>query len=93
VFAGHYLTDIVESVWQGNVSWSVQITVWPEGDAILLRDGRRYDGRWIRAVREDLISLETHEGEVLYLKPGNTWFQLVQVPELQNPAEEWVVVE
>ena len=93
VFAGHYLTDIVESVWQGNVSWSVQITVWPEGDAILLRDGRRYDGRWIRAVREDLISLETDEGEVLYLKPGNTWFQLVQVPELQNPAEEWVVVE
>lgn len=93
IYTGHYLTDIVESVWQDNVSWSTQITIWPEGDAVLLRDGKRYEGRWVRAVREDLISLQTYQGENLPFKPGNTWFQLVQIPELQNPQEEWVKFE
>jgi hypothetical protein len=90
IYNGIFATDIVESVFQGNVSWSLQMTIWPEGDAVLLRDGKRYDGRWLRAVREDLITLQTKDGDYLYLKPGNTWFQLVQLPELQNPAEEWV---
>jgi hypothetical protein len=92
LYTGHYLTDIIESVWQDSVSYSIQNTVWPEGDAILLRDGQRYDGRWIRAVREDLISLETVDGEPLYLKPGNTWFQLVPLPEQMDSTVEWVNV-
>lgn len=93
VYAGHYLTDIVESEWQGSVSYSVQITLWPQGPVTLLRDGKRYDGTWVRAVRPDLLGLRTTDGELLYLKPGNTWFQVVQLPEQMNPAEEWVVVE
>lgn len=93
VYAGHYLTDIVEAVWQESVSWSIQVTIWPEGAVSLFRDGQRYDGRWVRAVREDLLSLQTNDGQILYFKPGNTWFQLVQLPEQMNPAEEWVRVD
>jgi hypothetical protein len=93
LYAGHYLTDIIESVWQGSVSYSEQITVWPEGDVTLLRDGQRYDGRWIRAVRGDLISFQINDGAHLYLKPGNTFVQLVRFPEQMNPAEEWVKFE
>lgn len=93
LYAGHYLTDIIESEWQGSVSYSVQVTLWPEGEAILLRDGKRYDGQWVRASRPDLLGLRTAEGELLYLKPGNTWFQAVPYPEQMNPDEEWVVVE
>lgn len=93
IYAGHYLTDIVEAVWQGNVSWSIQVTIWPQGEASLFRDGQRYDGRWVRAVRADLLSLETHDGQILYFRPGNTWFQLVPLPEQMNPAEEWVRVD
>lgn len=93
VYAGHYLTDIVESEYQGNVNWSVQITVWPGGDAVILRDGVRYEGRWLRPSRPELLSFQTHDGEIIYLKPGNTWFQLVPLPEQMDPEREWVIVE
>jgi hypothetical protein len=67
--------------------------LWFEGDAILLRDGQRYDGRWVRPTRESMISLRTADGDLLYLKPGNTWFQVVRPPQQQDPAEEWVAIE
>lgn len=89
-YSGHYLTDIVESGFGENVYWSVQNTIWPEGDAILFRDGLRYDGKWVRPARSDLMGFRTREGELLYLKPGNTWIQLVPLPEQMNPDTEWV---
>lgn len=93
VYAGHYLTDIVESSYQDTVHWSVQITIWPEGDAVILRDGVRYEGRWLRPDRPDLMTFQTNEGEIIYLKPGNTWVQLVPLPEQMEPETEWVNVE
>lgn len=93
LYAGHYLTDIIESGWQDNVHWSAQITLWPEGDAVLLRDGLRYEGRWLRPSRGELLWLETKDGEILPLKPGNTWFQVVPLPEQMQPAIEWVRAE
>jgi hypothetical protein len=89
-FTGHYLTDIVESGWGENIHWSVQNTIWPEGDMILFRDGLRYEGRWIRPTRSDMMGFRTTDGELLYLKPGNTWFQLVRLPDQMNPEREWV---
>ena len=93
IYADHRLTDIVESEWQGSVSYSIEIQLWFEGDAVLFRDGQRYEGRWVRPTREDMLGLRTADGEILYLKPGNTWFQLVQLPDQQNPAEEWLTIE
>lgn len=93
VHAGHYLTDIVESSYQDVIHWSAQITVWPEGEAVVLRDGVRYEGRWLRPTRPELLTFETSEGEILYLKPGNTWVQLVPLPEQMDPEREWVIVE
>lgn len=89
IYAGHYLTDIIESEWQGSVTYSTQITLWPQGRAELFRDGQHYSGTWVRLTRPDLLGLRTDDGELLYLKPGNTWFQVVQLPEQMNPAEEW----
>lgn len=89
-YTGHYLTDIIESGWGDNIHWSVQNTVWPEGDMILFRDGLRYEGKWVRPSRPDLMGFRTNDGELLYLKPGNTWFQLVRLPEQMNPEREWV---
>ncbi len=93
LYAQHTLTDIVESEWQGNKSYSIEIRLWFEGDATLLRDGQRYDVRWWRPTRESLISLYTADGQAMPFKPGNTWFQVFPLPEDQNPAEEWVTVE
>lgn len=93
ISAEHTDTYIVESVWQDNITPSTQIAVWGQNDAILFRDGQRYDGYWTRTVREDIISLRTPDGELLYLKPGNTWFQVIRSADQQNPAEEWLIVE
>lgn len=93
VYTGHYLTDIIESGYQDNIHWSQQITVWPRGNATILRNGLRYEGEWLRPSRPDLMTFQTTEGETIYLNPGNTWFQLVQLPEQMNPDNEWVTVE
>lgn len=93
LYAAHTDTDIVESEWQGNISWSTQIAVWGENQVTLCRDGRRYDGYWTRTIREHIISLRTADGEILYLKPGNTWFQIVREVEQQLPDYEWVLIE
>ena len=93
VFAGHYLTDIIESQWQDRINWGAQITVWPEGKVHILRDGKRYDGLWLRPSRGELMSFQTYEGEWLYLKPGNSWFQLVKTHEQWIPEREWVFIE
>jgi hypothetical protein len=93
LYAQHEFTDIVESQFQDSVSYSIEIRLWFDGDAILFRDGQRYDGRWVRPTREDMIGLRTDDGQLLYLKPGNTWFQVVRLPEQQDPAEESLTVE
>lgn len=89
IYAGHYLTDIVEAEYQGSVTWSSQITLWPQGHAELFRDGKRYAGDWVRLSRPDLLGLRTPDGELLYLKPGQTWFQVMPLPDQMNHAEEW----
>jgi hypothetical protein len=93
LYADHTLTDIIESEFQGSVSYSIEIRLWFEGDAILFRDGQQYPARWVRPTRESLIGLRTPAGEFLPLKPGNTWFQVMRLPEQQTPAEEWLRVE
>lgn len=93
LYAEHHDTDIVESEFQGNKSYSIEMKLWFEGDAVLLRDGLRYDCRWVRPTREDMISLRAEDGQMLYFKPGNTWFQVVRPADQQNPAEEWVRVD
>lgn len=62
-----------------------------EGNAFLFRDGKRYDARWVRTNREDIIGLRTL-GDALDLKPGTTWFEVVRLPAQRNP-EEWLRVE
>lgn len=93
MYAEHTDTNIIESQWQDSISWSTQIAVWGQNPVIVFRDGQRYDGYWIRTIREDLIALRTPDHDLLYLKPGNTWFQIIRMPEQQNPDEEWLIVE
>lgn len=93
IYADHELSDIVESQFQDSVSYGWAINLMGEGDATLFRDGLRYDGRWVRAERGDELSLRTKDGQLLYFKPGKTWFQVIKLPDQQNPQEEWLMVE
>jgi hypothetical protein len=93
IFADHRETDIVESEFQGSVSYSIEIKLWFEGDAILFRDGQQFPARWVRPTREDLIGLRTMDGDFLPLKPGQTWYQVIRPTEQQTPEEEWLRIE
>jgi hypothetical protein len=45
-------------------------------DAIVLRDGQRYDVRWRKPSWESPIELFTEDGAPFPLKPGRTWLHL-----------------
>jgi len=44
--------------------------------AIVLRDGRRYEARWVKPTAGDLLRILTPDGEPFPLKPGATWLHL-----------------
>jgi hypothetical protein len=48
-----------------------------QGRALLFRDGRVVRGRWIRESIESAVRFETRAGDVMTLKPGITWVELV----------------
>ena len=93
IYADHQFTDILESEFQNNKSYSIQINLMGAGDAILFRDGQQYNGKWVRNEKDAIIGLRTTSGDILPLKPGQTWFQIVQLPSQQNPQEEWIKME
>jgi hypothetical protein len=88
IYAEHPFSDIAESESSAGVSYGLQVKLWFSGEAVLFRDGQRYEGYWLRPTREDMIQLRTHDGELLYFKPGNTYFQVMRPPDQQDPAEE-----
>ena len=70
--------SIVESEWQGRKDYSIHIQLSPLGPATLFRDGRLVQGVWQRQEADELLTLWADpDATRLYLKPGNTWFQVV----------------
>ncbi len=58
-----------------------------EGEALVLRDGRRSPARWAKAAETDPLLVLTADGaEPFPLKPGATW--ILQPDELPPPPEE-----
>ncbi len=78
VAAQHVSTSIVEDMAGGVAHYSLEIQVWGSGPCMIFRDGLRYDGVWSRWNRTDMLSFYTAAGHTIYLKPGNTWFQVVR---------------
>ena len=56
---------------------SVQIQLWGSGDAIVLRDGQRFDVVWHRENRNDMLTFTDQEGNPFPLKIGNSWVQVI----------------
>ncbi len=76
VYAHHVETDILEDL-VGGGHYSIQIQIWGDGPVQIVRDGQIFDGRWIRQMREDMLSFVDNAGNPLPLKPGNSWYQIV----------------
>jgi hypothetical protein len=73
LFAHHLYTDIREST----NFYSLEVQLWGEGRALVFRDGRAFEARWVRGQRAGLFRLVDATGQVVPLKPGRTWFELV----------------
>lgn len=77
----HHQEDytVVASQWAGNINYAFELQIWTLGPVTLFRDGLRYDGWWHRWHNEQMLTFWRDDtmAERLYLKPGNTWFQMV----------------
>ena len=56
---------------------SVEIQLWGEGPAKVLRDGKVYEGKWERPGRNLPFKIVDMTGKDIPLKPGNSWWQVV----------------
>ncbi|HVM13088.1 MAG TPA: DUF3048 domain-containing protein [Egibacteraceae bacterium] len=54
-----------------------EVNVLGEGEATVLRDGRRYPARWRKDGADTHFEWLTAEGDPLPLRPGRTWVELV----------------
>ncbi len=74
LYVNHVKTLIVEDALG---SHSIQIQLWGQGRMQLCRDGKVYEGKWVRTARHEPLLFQDASGNPLPLKPGNTWIQLV----------------
>ena len=56
---------------------SIEVQLWGEGPAKILRDGKVYEGKWVRADRHSPFRFVDAAGQDIPLKPGNSWWQIV----------------
>lgn len=74
--ATEVITEIVEDA---SGARALEQQIWGEGDFTLLRDGMRFDGKWRRADRNDILTFYDLNGNVLPLKPGQTWVEVLDL--------------
>ena len=57
--------------------WPLEIQIWGEGSAIILRDGKQFPVTWLRHNRSDMFTFVDANGDALPLQIGNSWFQVL----------------
>jgi hypothetical protein len=78
LYANHQPTDLVEDYGAvGHCGYEIQL--WGSGPAKVFRDGQAYDATWVRFAQPDLIGLVGADNKVFALKPGNTWFEVINL--------------
>ncbi|MFZ1242441.1 MAG: DUF3048 domain-containing protein [Anaerolineae bacterium] len=85
--AVHVATPILEhGTVDVGINRSIEIQVWGEGALTVYRDGKAYPGKWVRPERQSPLTFLDANGQVIPLKPGNTWMQLVP-PDMTVTAQ------
>lgn len=90
VYAYHELSDIVEDVWNDEVSYGHRISLLQTGDLLLFRDGQVYTGHWSRFNPGEQLRFLDEQNIPLYLKPGASWIHVVKLPQQMRSDTEWV---
>lgn len=81
--ANHVNTDIMVDEHDPKNPWyALSIQLWGQGPARLLRDGKVYEGMWIREnpqEENDRLIVVDGEGTQIPFRPGATWIQLMRL--------------
>ena len=78
LYANHVTSPIPEDFGNGG-HCGYEIQLWNSGPAKVFRDGQAYDATWARFNSADEISLVGANNQAFVLKPGNTWFEVVNL--------------
>jgi len=75
----HVLDETICEYQSGDrcLAHSMEIQLWGEGQAVLLRDGMAFDVTWSRQQRHELLTFVDDNRQPFPLQLGNTWFQVV----------------
>ena len=76
LYAKHERTDIIEDA---NNALSVYIKLIGRGEADIFRDGIHIRGKWQRNSAQEFFEFVDCAGNVIPLKPGKTWFEIVPI--------------
>jgi hypothetical protein len=79
LYVPQWNTDIIEDPHGGALS--IQFALWYSNEAIIFRDGMRIEAFWQRWERPDMLTLTDEEGNVIPLKVGNTFFEVIPTEE------------
>lgn len=82
LYAEHYLADFIEDVPSGLLS--VGVILEGEGEAILLRDGQRYEATWRREGDDNMVQFFDADDGLIPFKPGTTWFSVTVTGEFEE---------
>ena len=74
LYAVHGTTNIVEDT---NGATAIDIQLTGTGDAVLIRNGVAVECQWIRPDDGGLLQFYDEDGELVPLKPGKTWIEMV----------------
>lgn len=76
LYARHEKTNIIEDA---NNAVSVYVPLTGQGDAAFFRDGMMIRGKWQRKSEQEFWQFTDGAGNVIALKPGVTWFEIVPI--------------
>ena len=89
LYVSQWNTHIVEDPHSG--ARSIQVALWnkdnPFREAVLFRDGQRFDGIWQREERDDPVTLTDEEGNVIPFKVGSSFFEVLPL------GDRWIDIE
>ena len=80
ITANHVKTLILEygtTEMAGGTNRSIEVQLWGDGPVKILRDGKVYEGKWLRPTGDGPFRFVDAQGQDIPLKPGNSWWQVV----------------
>jgi hypothetical protein len=89
LYVPQWNTDIIEDPHSGALS--IQFALWYSNEAMIFRDGIQIPAYWQRWERPDMLTLTDAEGNVIPLKIGNTFYEVLPSKDSGHYIE--IVVE